>query len=139
MEENGFHKSTYIVANIAVAYDNMRGRFYLQSYIIHVRENRGQNIYLHSSSLLKPRKCLCLFYLFFFNLSVGLLSALRGHSGFSSPPQRPMTPDFEGFSIPDFIRYIYLPILIFEIEPVFHFLMLSAKQLPGTIFITSLV
>lgn len=25
MEENGFCKSTYIVANIALAYDNMRG------------------------------------------------------------------------------------------------------------------
>ena len=47
---------------------------------------------------------------------------------FSSPPQRPMTSDFEGFSIPDFIHYIYFPILILEKEPVFRFLMLSAKQ-----------
>ena len=51
--------------------------------------------------------------------SVRLLSVLRGHSGFSSPPQRPMTSDFEGFSIPDFIHYIYFPILILEKEPVF--------------------
>ena len=29
--------------------------------------------------------------------SVRLLSVLRGHSFFSSPPQRPMTSDFEGF------------------------------------------
>ena len=29
--------------------------------------------------------------------SVWLLSVLRGHSFFSSPPQRPMTSDFEGF------------------------------------------
>ena len=36
-----------------------------------------------------------LFVLFVF--SVRLLSVLRGHSVFSSPPQRPMTPDFEGF------------------------------------------
>ena len=36
---------------------------------------------------------------------------------FSSPPQRPMTSDFEGFSIPDFIRHIYFPILILEKEP----------------------
>ena len=39
-----------------------------------------------------------------------------------------MTSDFEGFSIPDFIHYIYFPILILEKEPVFHFLMFSAKQ-----------
>ena len=45
------------------------------------------------------------FYFYFF--SVRLLSVLRGHSGFSSLPQRPMTPDFEGFSIPDCIHYIY--------------------------------
>ena len=47
---------------------------------------------------------------------------------FSSPPQRPMTSDFEGFSFPDFIHYIYFPILILEKEPVFPFLMFSAKQ-----------
>ena len=50
-----------------------------------------------------------------------LLSVLRGHSVFSSPPQRPMTSDFEGFSIPDFIHYIFFPILILEKEPVFPF------------------
>ena len=47
---------------------------------------------------------------------------------FSSPPQRPMTSDFEGFSMPDFIHYIYFPILILEKEPVFPFLMFSAEQ-----------
>ena len=47
---------------------------------------------------------------------------------FLSPPQRPMTSDFEGFTIPDLIHYIYFPILILEKEPVFPFLMLSAKQ-----------
>ena len=65
---------------------------------------------------------LCVFF------SVRLLSVLHGHSGFSSPPQRPMTSDFEGFSIPDFIHYIYFPILILEKEPVFPFVMFSAKQ-----------
>jgi len=30
--------------------------------------------------------------------------------------------DFEGFSIPDFIHYIYFPILILEKEPVFSLL-----------------
>ena len=42
---------------------------------------------------------------------------------FSSPPQRPMTDfDFEGFSISDFIGYIYFPILILEREPVYPLL-----------------
>ena len=54
--------------------------------------------------------------------SVRLLSVLRGHSILSYPPQRPMTSDFEGFSIPDFIHYIYFPILILEKEPVFSLL-----------------
>ena len=35
------------------------------------------------------------FFKMFF--SVRLLSVLSGHSVFSSPPQRPMTSDFEGF------------------------------------------
>ena len=59
---------------------------------------------------------------FCFFLVFDFLSVLRGHSFFSSPPQRPMTSDFEGFSIPDFIHYIYFPILILEKEPVFSFL-----------------
>ena len=33
-----------------------------------------------------------------------------------------------GISIPDVIHYIYFPILILQKEPVFPFLMLSAKQ-----------
>ena len=49
----------------------------------------------------------------FFVFSVRLLS-LGGHSGFSSPPQRPMTSDFDGFPITYFIHYIYFPILILE-------------------------
>jgi len=58
---------------------------------------------------------------------------------FSSPPQRPMTSDFEGFSIPDFIHlFSYLnsweraSIFLFEC-PVLN------KGTTGTIFITSLV
>ena len=50
----------------------------------------------------------------FIFFSVRLLSVLHGHSFFSSPPQRPMTSDFEGFSIPDFIHYLYFPILILD-------------------------
>ena len=53
-------------------------------------------------------------YILFVCFSVRLLSVLHGHSDCSSPPQRPMTSDFEGFSIPDFIHYIYFPILILE-------------------------
>ena len=54
-------------------------------------------------------------------LGVRLSSVLRGNLIFSSSPQRPMTPDVEGFSIPDFIHYISFPILILEKEPVFPF------------------
>ena len=61
------------------------------------------------------------FFLVFF-FSVRLLSVLPDHSFFSSLPQRPMTSDFEGFSIPDFIHYVYFPILILEKEPVFSLL-----------------
>ena len=52
-----------------------------------------------------------LFYRYYNNafFSLRLLLVLRGHSVFSSPPQRPMTSDFEGFSIPDVIHYIYFP------------------------------
>ena len=42
--------------------------------------------------------------------------------GFSPQPQRPMNSDFKGFSISDFIHYIYFPILILEKEPVFSLL-----------------
>ena len=72
---------------------------------------------------------------FFF--SIRRLSVLHGHSVFSSPPQRSMTSDFEWFSIPDFIHYIYFHILILEKEPVFSLLL--NKGTTGTIFITSLV
>ena len=76
-------------------------------------------------------------YIAVFFFSVRLLSVLRGHSFFSSPPQRPMTSNFEGYSIPDLIHYIYFPILILEKEP-FECSVLN-KGTTGTIFITSLV
>ena len=41
--------------------------------------------------------CLSVFVCFLAFFSVRLLSVLRGHSVFSSPPQRLMTSDFEGF------------------------------------------
>ena len=60
------------------------------------------------------KACYCGVLFSFLFLSVRLLSVLRGHLFFSSPPQRPMTSDFERFSIPDCIHYIYFPILIIE-------------------------
>ena len=75
------------------------------------------------------------FFLFF---SVRLLSVLCGHSGFSSPPQRPMTSDFVGFSIPDVIHYIYLN--SWERASIFPFQCWGLnKGTTGTVFITSLV
>ena len=71
--------------------------------------------------------------------SVRLLSVLRGHSVFSPPPQRSLTSEFEGFSIPDLIHYIYFPILILEKEPVFPFeCSVLNKGTTGTSFITFL-
>ena len=71
--------------------------------------------------------------------SVRLLSVLRGQSFFSSPPQRSMTSDFEGFSIPDFIHYIYFPYLnSWEKATIFPFeCSVLNKGTTGTIFITS--
>ena len=70
--------------------------------------------------------------------SVRLLSVLRGHSVFSSPPQRPMTSDFEGFSIPDFTHYIYFN--SWERASMFPFeCSVLNNGTTGTIFITSLV
>ena len=68
----------------------------------------------HTSSTDHCAKMCSVFYFIFYFFSVRLLLVLRGHSFFSSPPQWPMTSDFEGFSIPDFIHYIYFPILILD-------------------------
>ena len=51
---------------------------------------------------------------------VRLLLVLRGHSVVSSPPQRPMTSDFEGF-LSQILSITFLTILILEKEPVFPF------------------
>ena len=64
---------------------------------------------------------------------------------FSSLPQRPMTSDYEsdyeGFSIPDFIHYIYFSYLnSWERASVFPFeCSVLNKGTTGTLFITSLV
>ena len=76
---------------------------------------------------LKSNSVISIIFLGFY-FSVRLLLVLRGHSVCSCLHQRPMTYDFEGFSIPDFIHYIYFPILILEKELVFPFLMFSAKH-----------
>ena len=80
-----------------------------------------------------------LFFLLFF--SVRLLSVLRRHLVFSSPLQRPMTSDFEGFSIPDFIHYIcFFYLNSWERASIFPFeCSVLNKGTTGTIFITSLV
>ena len=64
-------------------------------------------------------------WLFF---SIRLLLHLRGHSFFSSPPQRPMTSDFKGFSIQDFIHYIFFSYLNSSERASISILMLSVKQ-----------
>ena len=78
---------------------------------------------------------------FFF--SVRLSSFLCGHSVFPSPPQRPMNSDFEGFSIPDFIHYIFIYFSYLnssEKASIFTFLCwVPNKNTTGTIFIASLV
>ena len=72
-------------------------------------------------------------------VSVRLLPVLRGHSFFSFPPQRPMTSDFKGFPISDFIKYNYCSILR-ERARVFPFeCSVLNKDTTGTIYITSLV
>mgnify|MGYP007091378552 CR=1 FL=1 len=67
------------------------------------------------------------FFFYNFLFSVRLLSVLRGHSFFSSPPQRPMTSDFKGFlsQILSITLFSYLNSWERAIIP---FSMLSAKQ-----------
>ena len=50
----------------------------------------------HSKCMIQINKCCGRIFFFFLFLSVQLLSVMRDHSVFSSPPQRPMTSDFEG-------------------------------------------
>ena len=73
-------------------------------------------------------------------LSVRLLSVLRGHSGFSFPPQRPINSDFEGFiyQILSITLFSYLD--SWERASIFRFeCSVLNKGTTGTIFITSLV
>ena len=71
----------------------------------------------------------CDFYVFYlFSVRLAFVGSAWSFGFFSSPPQRPMTFDFEGFSIPDFIHYICVLFLFFRKSQYFHVLMLSAKQ-----------
>ena len=86
----------------------------------------------------QPMKKQKTFFIFF---DRSTLSVLRGHSFFSSPPQRPMTSDFEGFSIPDFIHYILFTYLnSWERASIFPFeCSVLNKGTTGSILIKSLV
>ena len=87
---------------------------------------RFEGQYIKDGKRLRTCKfCVSRFFCFLF-FSVRLLSVLRGHSVFSSPPQQPMISDFEGFSIPDLIHYINF--LSYFLRKYFPFLMLSVKQ-----------
>ena len=80
------------------------------------------------------------FFVFFVFFSVRLLSVLCGHSFLSSPPQRPMTSDFEGF------LYQILSITLFSYLNSWERASISTfqcwvlnKGITGTICTTSLV
>ena len=59
---------------------------------------------------------------------VRLLSVLRGHSFFPSPPQRPMTSDSEGFLYQIFSITLFSYLNSWKKSQYFPFSMLSAKQ-----------
>ena len=76
----------------------------------------------------------------FFFFSVRLLSVLRGHSVFSSPPQRPMSSEFEGFLYQILSITIFSYLNSWERASIFPFQWwVLNKGTSGTIFITSLV
>ena len=121
------YKCTYNIINTCTAELKI---FVRHSYLILrlCRNTQCQQISISNTLIQeKMRINLQLFVLFF---SVWLLSVLRGHSVFSSPPQRPMTSDFEGFlsQILSITFFPYLYYICIQKEPVFPFLMLSAKQ-----------
>ena len=76
-------------------------------------------------------------YTFF---SVRLLSVLRGHSFFSSLPQRPMTSDYEGFLYQMLSITLFSYLNSWERASIFPYqCWVLNKGTTGTIFITSLV
>ena len=69
---------------------------------------------------------------------VRLLSLLRGHSVFSSPPQRSMTSDFEGF-LYQILSIIFLSLFLRKSQYFPFQCWVLNEETTGTIFITSLV
>ena len=63
----------------------------------HVAHQVGFQLILNQSSNRSSHFFIFFIFIFIIILSVRLSSVLRGHSFFSSLPQRPMTSDFEGF------------------------------------------
>ena len=82
--------------------------------------------------------CSCCYFLFFIKkIKLSTFVGSAWSFGFYIPATKANDFRLGGiFSIPDFIHYIYFPILILEKEPVFSLL---NKGTTGTIFITSLV
>ena len=123
-------------------HNKMFDRFWLDKVMLR-HSFKVNNAYRHQRGILHFKEYsfsqLPSFFLFFQRSS--FIGSAWSFVFFPSPPQRLMTSDFEGFSIPDFINCIYFPILIFEKEPVFSLLECSVlnKGTTGTIFITSLV
>ena len=76
--------------------------------------------------MLKIPTFLFLFFIFYFKLSCFVGSAWSFGVFILATTANDL--QLRGISIPDFIHYIYLLILILEKEPVFPFSMLSAKQ-----------
>ena len=72
--------------------------------------------------------------------SIWLLSVLRGHSVFSSPPQRPITSDYKGFLCQILSSTLFSDLNSWERASIFPFeCSVLNKGTTGTIFITSLV
>ena len=89
------------------------------TYYIRSKMSCFLNIAFHCRTINLPL-CLVFFGVFF---SARLLSVLRGHSVFHPCHNGQIfTSNFEGFSIQDFICYIYFPVLILKKEPVFYLL-----------------
>ena len=82
-----------------------------------------------------------LYFDFLIFFSIRLLSVLRGHLVFSSPPQRPMTSDFEGFFYTrSYPLHLFSYLNSWERASIFPFeCWVLNKGTTGTIFITSLV
>ena len=126
----------------------MCGQERYQGHILGLKKTarNGSNVIyrycnFHSTFILELSSLVKVDSYFFLFFSVRLMSVSAWSFNFLSLLQRPMTSDFEGFSFPDFIHYIYFPFLILEKEPaVFPVFDVDVKQ--GNYlyyFITSLV